>query len=180
LAGCPLGDRRQRVLAWLDPRPHTAEVLTKVCDLLREFFEDLLAHFVEVGARLGGDGAVLAAGFRRRPPIEINRLGDDAAKFPGMKRLQRVKFGGAFAEAVFEMLFAAIGVFDGDTRECVVFDLVGSQDQRLKPNVEVMLVAPDEVLNDRLLRDIYSDPNVRAQRIGDQTLVWVDLQGRGQ
>jgi iron complex transport system ATP-binding protein len=39
---------------------------------------------------------------------------------------------------------------------------------------------PDEVLNDRLLRDIYSDPNVRAQRIGDQTLVWVDLQGRGQ
>ena len=39
---------------------------------------------------------------------------------------------------------------------------------------------PDEVLNDRLLRDIYGDPNVRAQRIGDQTLVWVDLQGRGQ
>jgi iron complex transport system ATP-binding protein len=38
---------------------------------------------------------------------------------------------------------------------------------------------PDEVLNDRLLRDIYNDPNVRAQRMGDQTLVWVDLQGSG-
>ena len=38
---------------------------------------------------------------------------------------------------------------------------------------------PDEVLNDRLLRDIYSDPNVRAQRMGYQTLVWVDLQGSG-
>jgi iron complex transport system ATP-binding protein len=39
--------------------------------------------------------------------------------------------------------------------------------------------APDEVLNDRLLQDIYSDPNVRAKRMGDQTLVWVDLQGSG-
>lgn len=38
---------------------------------------------------------------------------------------------------------------------------------------------PDEVLNDRLLRDIYSDPNVRTERIGDQTLVWVDLQRSG-
>lgn len=34
---------------------------------------------------------------------------------------------------------------------------------------------PDEVLRDHLLRDIYGDPNVRAQRIGDQTLVWVDM-----
>jgi iron complex transport system ATP-binding protein len=34
---------------------------------------------------------------------------------------------------------------------------------------------PDEVLRDRVLRDIYSDPNVHAQRIGEQTLVWVDL-----
>jgi iron complex transport system ATP-binding protein len=34
---------------------------------------------------------------------------------------------------------------------------------------------PDEVLRDHLLRDIYGDPNVRAQRMGDQTLVWVDL-----
>ena len=38
---------------------------------------------------------------------------------------------------------------------------------------------PDEVLNDRLLRDIYSDPDVRTERIGDQTLVWVDLRGSG-
>jgi iron complex transport system ATP-binding protein len=37
----------------------------------------------------------------------------------------------------------------------------------------------DEVLNDRLLRDIYSDPNVRTQRIGDQTLVWVDFERSG-
>ena len=34
---------------------------------------------------------------------------------------------------------------------------------------------PDEVLRDHLLRDIYSDANVRAQRIGDQTLVWIDM-----
>ena len=34
---------------------------------------------------------------------------------------------------------------------------------------------PDEVLQDHLLRDIYDDPNVRSQRMGDQTLVWVDL-----
>jgi iron complex transport system ATP-binding protein len=38
---------------------------------------------------------------------------------------------------------------------------------------------PDEVLTDRLLREIYSDPNVRTERIGDQTLVWVDLQRGG-
>jgi iron complex transport system ATP-binding protein len=34
---------------------------------------------------------------------------------------------------------------------------------------------PEEVLKDRLLRDIYSDPNVRARRIGDQILVWVEM-----
>jgi iron complex transport system ATP-binding protein len=34
---------------------------------------------------------------------------------------------------------------------------------------------PDEVLRDQLLREIYGDPNVRSQRMGDQTLVWVDL-----
>jgi iron complex transport system ATP-binding protein len=34
---------------------------------------------------------------------------------------------------------------------------------------------PDEVLQDHLLRGIYDDPNVRSQRMGDQTLVWVDL-----
>jgi iron complex transport system ATP-binding protein len=34
---------------------------------------------------------------------------------------------------------------------------------------------PQEVLQDRLLREIYDDPNVHSQRVGDQTLVWVDL-----
>jgi len=34
---------------------------------------------------------------------------------------------------------------------------------------------PDEVLRDDILRDIYSDPDVHARRIGDQTLVWIDL-----
>lgn len=34
---------------------------------------------------------------------------------------------------------------------------------------------PDEVLRDDLLREIYGDPNVRSQRVGDQTLVWVEL-----
>jgi iron complex transport system ATP-binding protein len=35
--------------------------------------------------------------------------------------------------------------------------------------------APGDVLRDEILRDIYSDPNVRAQAIGDQTFVWVAL-----
>jgi iron complex transport system ATP-binding protein len=34
---------------------------------------------------------------------------------------------------------------------------------------------PDEVLRDSLLRDVYGDPNVRSQRVGNQMLVWVDL-----
>jgi iron complex transport system ATP-binding protein len=34
---------------------------------------------------------------------------------------------------------------------------------------------PGEVLRDHLLREIYDDPNVRSQRVGDQTVVWVDL-----
>jgi iron complex transport system ATP-binding protein len=34
---------------------------------------------------------------------------------------------------------------------------------------------PDEVLRDGLLRDVYGDPNVRSQRVGNQMLVWVDL-----
>jgi len=34
---------------------------------------------------------------------------------------------------------------------------------------------PEEVLRDHILRDIYDDPNVHSQRVGDQTLVWVDL-----
>jgi iron complex transport system ATP-binding protein len=35
--------------------------------------------------------------------------------------------------------------------------------------------SPQEVLRDDLLRDVYGDPNVRTQRAGEQTLVWVDL-----
>jgi len=34
---------------------------------------------------------------------------------------------------------------------------------------------PDEVLRDKVLSDIYGDPNVRAHRMGNQTLVWVDV-----
>ncbi len=34
---------------------------------------------------------------------------------------------------------------------------------------------PQEVLRDTLLREVYGDPNVRTQRAGEQTLVWVDL-----
>lgn len=34
---------------------------------------------------------------------------------------------------------------------------------------------PDEVLRDDLLRDIYGDPKVRSQRMGDHTLIWTDL-----
>jgi iron complex transport system ATP-binding protein len=34
---------------------------------------------------------------------------------------------------------------------------------------------PDEVLRDHLLREVYGDPSVRTQRMGDQTLVWVEL-----
>jgi hypothetical protein len=33
---------------------------------------------------------------------------------------------------------------------------------------------PHEVLQSALLAEIYGEPNVRAQRIGDQTLVWID------
>jgi iron complex transport system ATP-binding protein len=33
---------------------------------------------------------------------------------------------------------------------------------------------PDEVLRSELLADIYGEPNVRAQRMGNQTLVWID------
>ncbi len=34
---------------------------------------------------------------------------------------------------------------------------------------------PTEVLRETVLREVYGDPNVRAQRVGDQTLVWVEL-----
>ncbi len=33
---------------------------------------------------------------------------------------------------------------------------------------------PEAVLRSELLADIYGEPNVRAQRIGNQTLVWID------
>jgi len=33
---------------------------------------------------------------------------------------------------------------------------------------------PEEILESRLLAEIYDDPKVRAQRVGDQTLVWID------
>lgn len=33
---------------------------------------------------------------------------------------------------------------------------------------------PDEVLRSDLLAEVYGEPNVRAQRIGNQTLVWID------
>lgn len=33
---------------------------------------------------------------------------------------------------------------------------------------------PDEVLRSELLAQIYGEPNVRAQRMGNQTLVWID------
>ena len=34
--------------------------------------------------------------------------------------------------------------------------------------------SPDEVLRGELLAEIYDEPNVRARRIGDQTLVWIE------
>jgi ABC-type hemin transport system ATPase subunit len=34
---------------------------------------------------------------------------------------------------------------------------------------------PEEVLRDHLLREVYGDPNVRTERVGEQTMVWVDL-----
>ena len=55
--------------------------------------------------------------------------------------------------------------------------LTGSFDQLLALRCGEVAAAgsPDEVLRDHLLREVYSDPHVRAQRMGDQTLVWVDL-----
>ena len=55
--------------------------------------------------------------------------------------------------------------------------LTGSFDQLLALRCgEVAAVGrPDEVLRDNLLREVFGDPNVRSRRVGDQTLVWVDL-----
>jgi ABC-type cobalamin/Fe3+-siderophores transport system ATPase subunit len=33
---------------------------------------------------------------------------------------------------------------------------------------------PDEILQGALLSTVYDDPKVRTQRIGDQTMVWID------
>jgi iron complex transport system ATP-binding protein len=33
---------------------------------------------------------------------------------------------------------------------------------------------PEEVLNSAVLSEVYGEPNVRAQRIGNQTLVWIE------
>ncbi len=55
--------------------------------------------------------------------------------------------------------------------------LTGSFDQVLALRGGEVAAAgrPGEVLRDHLLREIYGDPNVRTQRMGDQTLVWVEL-----
>jgi ABC-type cobalamin/Fe3+-siderophores transport system ATPase subunit len=55
--------------------------------------------------------------------------------------------------------------------------LTGSFDQVLALRGGEVAAAgtPDEVLRDHLLREVYGDPNVRARRMGNQTLVWVDL-----
>ena len=55
--------------------------------------------------------------------------------------------------------------------------LTGAFDRVLALRCGEMAAAgtPDEVLRDDVLRDIYSDPDVHARRIGGQTLVWVDL-----
>jgi iron complex transport system ATP-binding protein len=55
--------------------------------------------------------------------------------------------------------------------------LIGSFDQLLALRGGEVTAAgtPDEILRDHLLREVYGDPHVRAQRMGDQTLVWVDL-----
>ena len=55
--------------------------------------------------------------------------------------------------------------------------LTGSFDQLLALRGGEVTAAgrPDEVLRDHLLREVYGDPNVRTQRMGDRTLVWVEL-----
>jgi len=55
--------------------------------------------------------------------------------------------------------------------------LTGAFDQllALRDGETIAAGTPDEVVRDHLLRDIYGDPKVRAHRMGDQTLVWVDL-----
>jgi iron complex transport system ATP-binding protein len=55
--------------------------------------------------------------------------------------------------------------------------LAGSFDQLVALRCGQVAAAgtPHEVLRDHLLREVYDDPNVRTGRMGDRTLVWVDL-----
>lgn len=36
--------------------------------------------------------------------------------------------------------------------------------------------APDDILRREILADVYGEPNVRADRIDDQTIVWIDIR----
>jgi iron complex transport system ATP-binding protein len=55
--------------------------------------------------------------------------------------------------------------------------LIGSFDQVLALRCGELAAAgrPGQVLRDHLLREVYGDPNVCTQRMGNQTLVWVEL-----
>jgi iron complex transport system ATP-binding protein len=55
--------------------------------------------------------------------------------------------------------------------------LTGSFDQLVAMRCGEIAAAgrPEEVLHEHLLREVYGDPNVRTQKLGEQTLVWVDL-----
>jgi iron complex transport system ATP-binding protein len=55
--------------------------------------------------------------------------------------------------------------------------LTGSFDQvlALRCGEVAAIGTPGEVLREHLLREIYDDPSVRSQRLGQQTLVWVDI-----
>jgi iron complex transport system ATP-binding protein len=55
--------------------------------------------------------------------------------------------------------------------------LTGSFDRvlALRGGEVAAIGTPNEVLHEHLLRDIFDDPSVRSQRIGEQTLVWVDV-----
>ena len=55
--------------------------------------------------------------------------------------------------------------------------LTGSFDQvvALREGTVAAAGKPQDVLRDELLRAIFDDPNVRSHRVGEQTLVWVDL-----
>jgi iron complex transport system ATP-binding protein len=46
----------------------------------------------------------------------------------------------------------------------------------LRDGVVAAQGTPDEVLRSDLLAEVYGEPNVRARRIGNQTLVWIEAQ----